>query len=190
MSTSIILWVVLGIIAVAIIAVITMYNGLIRLKNRVDEAWSDIDTQLKRRYNLIPNLIETVKGYAKHEKGTLEEVVKARNVAMGAQKSGDAKQQAEAENMLSSTLKSIFALSEAYPDLKANENFLELQRELSDTENKIQAARRFYNKNVRDFNTKVEVFPTNMFAKMLNFSIRDYFKVEDEAERKNVKVKF
>lgn len=184
------LWVVLGIIAILILVIIGMYNSLIRLKNRVNEAWSDIDVQLKRRYNLIPNLVETVKGYAAHERETLEKVTKARTDAMAAQKTGDAKQQAEAENMLSSTLKSIFALSENYPDLKANQNFLELQRELSDTENKIQASRRFYNGNVRDFNTKLQVFPTNIMAGMLGFKSRDYFEIEESKERENVKVKF
>ena len=187
---SIIIWVVLGIIIVVIFAIIGMYNSLIRLKNRVEEAWSDIDVQLKRRYDLIPNLIETVKGYAKHEQETLEKVTEARTAAMAAQQSGDAKKQAEAENMLSSTLKSIFALSENYPDLKANQNFLELQRELSDTENKIQASRRFYNGNVRDFNTKLQVFPTNMIANMLGFKERDFFEIEEAKERENVKVSF
>ncbi|MFH1522917.1 MAG: LemA family protein [Patescibacteria group bacterium] len=184
------LLVVLGIVAVIIFIIIGMYNSLIRLRNRVDEAWSDIDVQLKRRYDLIPNLIETVKGYAKHERETLDSVTKARTEAMAAQKSGDAKKQAEAENMLSSTLKSIFALSENYPDLKANENFLELQRELSDTENKIQASRRFYNGNVRDFNTKQQVFPTNIMANMLGFKAREFFEIEEVKERENVKVKF
>ncbi len=188
MSTTLII--ILVVIVVLALAIIGMYNGLIRLKNRVDEAWSDIDVQLKRRYDLIPNLVETVKGYASHEKGTFEEVTKARTAAMSAQKSGDAKAQAEAENMLSSTLKSIFALSENYPDLKANANFLELQNELSDTENKIQASRRFYNGNVRDFNTKLEVFPTNMIGNMLGFKSREYFEIENEEERKNVDVKF
>jgi LemA protein len=187
---STVLLVVLGLIIVAIIAIIGMYNSLIRLKNRVDEAWSDIDVQLKRRYDLIPNLVETVKGYAAHERETLEKVTKARTDAMAAQQSGDAKKQAEAENALSATLKSIFALSESYPDLKANENFLELQRELSDTENKIQASRRFYNGNVRDFNTKIQVFPTNMIAGMLGFKAREYFEVGDEKEREAVNVKF
>ncbi len=184
------LLIVLGVIAVIALAIIGMYNSLIRLKNRVNEAWSDIDVQLKRRYDLIPNLIETVKGYASHEKETLEKVVQARNAAMQAQSGGDAKKLAEAENMLSSTLKSIFALSESYPDLKANQNFLELQRELSDTENKIQASRRFYNGNVRDFNTKLEVFPTNIMAGMLGFKAREFFEVEDEKERDAVQVKF
>lgn len=183
------LWAVLGIIVVLAIVIVGMYNALIRLKNRVDEAWSDIDVQLKRRYDLIPNLIETVKGYAAHEKDVFEKVVKARNAAMQAQKGGDAKKLAEAENVLSGTLKSIFALSEAYPDLKANQNFLELQRELSDTENKIMASRRFYNGNVRDFNTKLQVFPTNIIGNMLGFKNREYFEA-DEKDKENVQVKF
>jgi LemA protein len=185
-----ILWIVLGVVAVIAVVVIGLYNGLIRLKNRVEEAWSDIDVQLKRRYDLIPNLIETVKGYAKHEEGTFTKVTEARTAAMDAQAGGDPKAQAAAENMLSGALKSIFALSENYPDLKANENFLELQRELSDTENKIQASRRFYNGNVRDFNTKLEVFPTNMIAGMLGFKSRDFFEIKDEKEKENVKVEF
>ena len=184
------LWVIIGVIAVVVLAIIGIYNSLIRLKNRVEEAWADIDVQLKRRYDLIPNLVETVKGYAKHESQTLERVVNARNTAMQMLSGGDKKQQAEAENILSSTLKSIFALAENYPNLKANENFLELQKELSDTENKVQAARRFYNGNVRDFNTKVEVFPTNIFAKILKFAKREFFEIEEAAERKNVEVKF
>jgi len=183
------LWIVLGVIAVVAALIIGMYNGLIRLKNRVDEAWSDIDVQLKRRYDLIPNLVETVKGYAAHEKETLEKVIQARNAAMQAH-GGDTKAQAEAENALSGTLKTIFALSENYPDLKANQNFLELQRELSDTENKIQASRRFYNGNVRDFNTKLQVFPTNIMAGMLGFKARDFFEIEEAKERENVKVSF
>jgi len=182
--------IILGVVVVGAVVIIGMYNSLIKLKNRVEEAWSDIDVQLKRRYDLIPNLVETVKGYAGHEKSTLESVTKARSQAMAAQESGDAKQQAAAENMLSSTLKSIFALSESYPELKANTNFLELQRELSDTENKIQASRRFYNGNVQDFNTKLEVFPTNIIGNMLGFKSREYFEIEDEKERDNVKVKF
>jgi len=163
-----------------------MYNSLIRLKVRVDEAWSDIDVQLKRRYDLIPNLVETVKGYASHERETLDSVIKARNMAMNA----TGAEKAKAENALSDTLKSIFALAENYPNLKANENFLELQRELSDTENKIQAARRFYNGNVRDFNTKLQVFPTNIFGQMLGFKDREFFGIENEAEKEPVKVKF
>jgi len=180
------LWIVLGVVAALVVYVIAMYNGLIRLKNRVNEAWSDIDVQLKRRYDLIPNLVETVKGYAAHEQTTFEKVIAARNVAMNAS-AGEAK--AKAENALSETLKSIFALAEAYPDLKANQNFLELQRELSDTENKIQASRRFYNGNVRDFNTAIEVFPTNLIANTLGFKAREFF-AADESEKEPVKVKF
>jgi len=179
------LYLILGILVIAILWLIALYNGLIKLKNRTDEAWSDIDVQLKRRYDLIPNLIETVKGYAQHEKETLENVIKARNSAMSAQ--GTAK--AGAESALSETLKSIFALSESYPDLKANQNFLKLQDELSDTENKIQASRRFYNTNVRDFNTKIQVFPNNVLAGMLKFTIRDFFQAE-ASEKENIKVEF
>ncbi|HPY08824.1 MAG: LemA family protein [Patescibacteria group bacterium] len=186
----IILYVLLGLIVVIGLLVIAMYNGLIRLKNRVDEAWSDIDVQLKRRYDLIPNLVETVKGYAAHEQATFEKVIQARNAAMSAQASGDAEARGKAEETLSGTLKSIFALAENYPDLKANQNFLELQRELSDTENKIQAARRFYNGNVRDFNTKIQVFPNNIIAGWLKFTARKFFEVENEAEKQNVQVKF
>lgn len=187
---STVLWVVLIVIAALVLIVVGLYNSLIRLKNRVDEAWSDIDVQLKRRYDLIPNLVETVKGYAAHERETLERVTEARNAAMAAQGKGDAKQQAAAENALSSTLKSIFALSENYPDLKANQNFLELQRELADTENKIQASRRFYNGNVRDFNTKLQIFPTNVIGNMLGFKSRDFFEIENAEEKENIKVKF
>jgi LemA protein len=178
--------VLLGIIVVVAIAVIAMYNGLINLRNRVDEAWSDISVQLKRRYDLIPNLISTVKGYAAHEKEVFEKVTEARTRAMSA---GTTEEKAEAENMLSGTLKSLFAVSENYPDLKANQNFLELQRELTDTEDKIMASRRFYNGNVRDFNTKLQVFPTNMIAGMLKFSAREFFEM-DEKEKENVKVEF
>jgi len=184
------LLIILAVVVVLIFMVIGMYNSLITLKNRVDEAKSDIDVQLKRRYDLIPNLVETVKGYAAHESGTLEKVTAARTAAMNAQATGDAKAQANAENALSSTLKSIFALSENYPDLKANQNFLELQRELTDTEDKIQASRRFYNGNVRDFNTKLQIFPTNVIANMLGFIAREYFEIEDAAQRENVKVSF
>lgn len=180
----------IAVVVIAIIAVIVMYNGLVRLKNRVEEAWSDIDVQLKRRHDLIPNLVETVKGYAAHEKETLERVIQARNAAMQAQAGDNPEELAKAENALSSTLKSIFALSESYPDLKANQNFLELQKELSDTENKIQASRRFYNTNVRDFNTKVQVFPTNLIARQLGFSEQRFFEIENEAEKENVKVDF
>lgn len=182
-------WIILGIIVVLALVIMSMYNGLITLKNRVEEALSDMDVQLKRRYDLIPNLIETVKGYASHEQGTLNKVIAARNSAM-AVSSSDVENKIKAENELSSTLKSIFALSEAYPDLKANQNFLELQRELSDTEDKIMASRRFYNGNVRDFNTKLEVFPTNVINKMLNFTSYKFYELSDVAQRENISVKF
>ncbi|HCP08993.1 MAG TPA: hypothetical protein DIT25_04315 [Candidatus Moranbacteria bacterium] len=178
--------ILLAVILLALAWVIAVYNGLIRSKNRVDEASSDIDVQLKRRYDLIPNLINTVKGYAAHEKQLFERVTEARTRAMGA---GSAHDKAEAENMLTNTLKSLFAVSENYPDLKANQNFLELQRELTDTEDKIQASRRFYNGNVRDFNTKIQVFPTNLIAGMLNFTKREFFEAEG-AEKEPVKVEF
>ena len=184
------LWILLGVVVVIIVAIVLMYNSLIRLKNRVEEAWSDIDVQLKRRYDLIPNLVETVKGYAGHERETLEKVTAARTAAMAAAGQGDAKAQAVAENMLSGTLKSLFALSESYPDLKANQNFLELQRDLTDTEDKIQAARRFYNGNVRDFNTKLQIFPTNIIGNMLGFKAREFFEIEDAKEKEPVKVQF
>lgn len=180
------LWIILG-LAVALIAwLIGIYNSLIKLRNRTNEAWSDIDVQLKRRYNLIPNLVETVKGYATHERELFEKVTKARTAAMGAQ---DPAEKAQAENALSGTLKSLFAVAENYPDLKANQNFLELQKELSDTENKIQAARRFYNGNVRDFNIKIQKFPNTLVAGTFGFKERDFFEIEEEA-RGPVKVSF
>ena len=183
------IWIILAIIAALALVLVSMYNGLIRSKNRVDEAWSDIDVQLKRRHDLIPNLVETVKGYAAHEQGTLEKVINARNVAVNAMASRDPKAVLEAENSLSSSLKSIFALAENYPDLKANQNFLELQRELTDTEDKIMASRRFYNTNVRDFNTKLQVFPTNIFGRMLGFKDYTFFEAAD-TEKEPVAVKF
>jgi len=183
------IWIILAIIAALALVLVSMYNGLIRSKNRVDEAWSDIDVQLKRRHDLIPNLVETVKGYAAHEQGTLEKVINARNVAVNAMVSRDPKAVLEAENSLSSSLKSIFALAENYPDLKANQNFLELQRELTDTEDKIMASRRFYNTNVRDFNTKLQVFPTNIFGRMLGFKDYTFFEAAD-TEKEPVAVKF
>ncbi|HBI33932.1 MAG TPA: hypothetical protein DEA43_04050 [Candidatus Moranbacteria bacterium] len=183
MSILLIALVVLGLFLVFGIGI---YNSLVTLKNRVDEAWSDIDVQLKRRYDLIPNLINTVKGYATHEKELFERVTAARTAAMSA---GSPAEKQDAENMLSGTLKSLFAVSENYPDLKANQNFLELQRELTDTEDKIQASRRFYNGNVRDFNIKIETFPSNIVAGMLNFTKREFF-AADEAEKENVKVQF
>ena len=182
------LYIVLGIIAIIAVWVIAAYNLFIRLVTRSEEAWADIDVQLKRRYNLIPNLVNTVKGYATHEQKTLDNVTKARTTAMNA---GNVAEQGQAENMLSGALKSLFAVSEAYPDLKANENFLELQRELSDTENKIQAARRFYNTNVRDLNIKVDSFPQNVIANIFKFSKKEFFEIEEGSEEKEpVEVKF
>lgn len=165
---------------------VNFYNGYVRFRNKSEEAWADIDTQLKRRYDLIPNLVETVKGYAKHEEGTFQKITEARTAAMGAQTPAE---QAKAENMLSATLKSLFAVAEAYPDLKANTNFLDLQQTLTDIEEKLQLARRYFNGTVKQMNTKIEVFPGNMLAGMFNFVKKDYFEIEDEA-RDNVKVKF
>lgn len=165
------------------------YNKLVAGRNRTREAWADIDVQLKRRYDLIPNLVETVKGYASHEAGLLENVTKARSQAMGATTPAE---HSQAENVLSQTLKSLFAVAESYPDLKANQNFAKLQDELSDTENKIQAARRFYNGNVRDFNTSLQVFPTNLVAGWFSFVSQDFFELDekDAAAREPVAVKF
>jgi LemA protein len=177
----------LVVVAVLAIWVIGIYNGLVKLNVRTDEAWSDIDVQLKRRYDLIPNLISTVKGYAAHESGVFEKVTEARSKAMGAQTAGE---KGQAENMLSDTLKSLFAVAENYPELKANENFLELQRELSDTENKIQASRRFYNGNVRDLNTKIQVFPDSIVANMLKIKSREFFEIEEESQKEAPKVEF
>ncbi len=184
---SITLWIVVAVVAVIVFWLIAIYNGLIKLKNRTNEAWSDIDVQLKRRYNLIPNLVETVKGYAQHERELFEKVTQARTAAMGAQ---NTEEKVQTENMLTGALKSLFAVAENYPDLKANQNFLELQKELSDTENKIQASRRFYNGNVRDFNIKIEKFPENLVANMLGFKKKDFFETEEQAEREPVKVSF
>ena len=183
------LYIVLAIIGAAVFYVWYSYNHLVTLVQRTREAWADIDVQLKRRYDLIPNLVETVKGYAAHEAGTLEKVTAARTAAMSAQ-GPEAK--AQAENMLSGALKSVFALSEAYPDLKANQNFLALQGELSDTENKIQAARRFYNGNVRDLSTAMLVFPGNIIANMFHFEAQKYFELTeaDAAAKQPVAVKF
>ncbi len=180
----------LAVLVIVSVWLIGIYNGLIKLRNRTDEAWSDIDVQLKRRYDLIPNLIETVKGYAAHEKGVLENVTKARTAAMSAEQSGDPKEVAQAENMLSGTLKTLFAVSENYPDLKASDNFMELQRELRDTEDKIQASRRFYNSNVRDINIKVQSFPANLIAGALGFKKRDFFELEEPEAKEPVKVSF
>ena len=184
-----ILYIVLGVVVVVVLWVVFAYNRLVALTNRSAEGWSDIDVQLKRRYDLIPNLVEAVRGYMKHEAGTLEKVTDARTKAMGAQSVGD---HAAAENILTGALKSLFAVSEAYPDLKASSNFVELQRELSDTENKIQAARRFYNSVVIDLQNALEQFPTNLIGNMFGFKTRDFFQLDagEEAARQPVKVSF
>lgn len=186
MSVGLILLIVLAAGALYVAAV---YNGLVRLKMRSEEAWSDIDVQLKRRYDLIPNLVNTVKGYAAHEQTAFEKVTEARAKAMTA--TGVA-EKGEAENMLAGALKSVFAIAEAYPDLKANQNFLELQRELSDTENKIQAARRFYNGNVMELNTRTDTFPSNIIASMFSFAKREFFELSEAeaAAKQPVEVKF
>ncbi|MFA6339020.1 MAG: LemA family protein [Candidatus Paceibacterota bacterium] len=181
------LWIILGIAIVLVLWLVSSYNRFVTLLTRTKEAWADIDVQLKRRYDLIPNLVNTVKGYAEHEKGVFEKVTEARANAIGAQNVGD---KAKAEDMLSGALKNLFAVAEAYPDLKANQNFLELQRELSDTENKIQAARRFYNGNVRDLNISIDVFPGNIIAGAFHFSKMEFFQLENEAEKQPVEVKF
>lgn len=183
-----ILWIVLGIVAVLAIFLWITYNGLVTLKVRVDEAWSDITVQLKRRLDLIPNLVNSVKGYAAHESSVFEKVTEARANALNAQ---GVKETAAAENQFEGALKSLFAVAESYPDLKASENFIQLQQELVDTEDKIQASRRFYNAGVRDLNTKIQIFPNNVFAGMLGFKQREFFEVEDMATaEKPVEVKF
>jgi LemA protein len=184
--TQILIALFIGIVLL-VLWMIADYNGLVALKNRAKEAWADIDVQLKRRYDLIPNLVEVVKGYAAHEKGVFEKVTEARAAAMGAQGTPDRIQK---ENALSETLKSLFAVAENYPDLKASTNFLELQRELTDTEDKIQAARRFYNTNVRDLNIKIESFPSSIIASIFGFAKMDLFEISVAAEREAPKVSF
>lgn len=183
------LWILVGVVVVLGLWLVWAYNNFVRLTNRTEEAWSDIDVQLKRRYDLIPNLVETVKGYAAHESGTLEKVTEMRTRAMNAT---GAKEKADAENMLSGALKTLFAVSENYPNLKANENFVELQRELSDTENKIQAARRFYNSTVQDLNTSLQSFPSNLIGSTFGFTPRDFFALagDEDAAKNPVKVSF
>ena len=182
------LWIVLGIIALIGIVVWVAYNSLVTLKLRVDEAWSDITVQLKRRLDLIPNLVNSVKGYAAHESGVFEKVTKARANALNAQ---SVEETAKAENQFEAALKSLFAVAESYPDLKANQNFLQLQQELVDTEDKIQAARRFYNGGVRELNTKIQIFPNNIFAGMLGFKERAFFEIDEPAKvAEPVEVKF
>lgn len=185
-----VLIIILVVVALLVLGLVFMYNSLVRLNTRTDEAWSDITVQLKRRYDLIPNLVSTVQGYAKHEKSVFEDVTKARSEAMQAE---GVKDTAKAENQFTDALKSLFAVAEAYPDLKANQNFKALQDELVDTENKIQASRRFYNGSVRDLNIKVKTFPTNLFANMLGFKHREFFEVEESeaaAIAKPTEVKF
>jgi LemA protein len=175
------------IIAVIIIAIV-LYNSLVRARIRVDEAWSDIEVQLKRRYDLIPNLVETVKGYTKQESSVLENVTKARTLAMGA---GSMQEKFKDENMLSGALKSLFAVAESYPDLKSSQNFLQMQNDLTDTEDKIQASRRFYNGTVRDYNTKIQTVPYNVFAGMFGFKVREFFDIDEKGpEGQPVKVQF
>jgi LemA protein len=183
------MYVTLGIIAIVALYVIFIYNGLVRARQMAEEAWSGIDVQLKRRADLIPNLIETVKGYAAHEKGTLEEVVKLRNQAQAVPQ-GDVAGRAQAEGLLSQALGKLFALAEAYPDLKANQNFAELQTSLETIESEIQMSRRYYNGAARDLNIKVESFPANLVAGPFGFSKRDYFEIENEADRAVPSVKF
>lgn len=182
LATTLLLFLILG-----FIWIISIYNSLIKSRTQTEEAWSDIDVQLKRRYDLIPNLLETVKGYMKHEADTFEKITKARSAAMQAT---NLKDRLEAENTLTSTLKSLFAVSENYPKLQASENFIKLQDELADTENKIQASRRFYNANVRDYNIKLKLFPNNLIANAFAFTVKEFFEIKDLTERENVKVKF
>lgn len=182
-------FIAIGVVVLFVVMfLISVYNGLVRLRQRVKNSWSQVDVQLKRRYDLIPNLVNAVKGYAQHEKGTLEAVTEARTMALAA---GTVKEQSQAENMLSGALKSLFAVAEAYPDLKANTNFLQLQTELSDTESKISFARQFYNDTVQKLNTKIELFPNNLVAGILGFQHADYFTLQGEPEaRQTVKVEF
>lgn len=179
--------VVIVLIVLLVLFLVGSYNGLVKRRNRVDSAWSDIDVQLRRRYDLIPNLVETVKGYAAHESGTLEAVINARNAGVAAQ---DVQEQAQAENMLTGALRHLFAVSEAYPDLKANQNFQALQEELTGTEGRIAYARQYYNDAVRDYNTKIQSFPQVIFASMFGFKEREYFEIEDSAARGPVQVDF
>src|ERR1044071_3411994 len=180
------LWILIGVVVLVVLYVVLTYNGLVRLRNRVKNSWAQIDVQLKRRYDLIPNLVETVKGYAKHERGTFEAVTQARANAINA--TGVA-EQAQAENMITGALKSLFAVAEAYPDLKANENFLALQEELTGTEGRISYARQFYNDAVLQLNTKIQSFPSNILANMFKFKEREYFEADDTS-RGPVSVQF
>lgn len=184
---STVLIIILVVVALLVIYLITCYNSFVKLNNKIKEAYATMDVYLKKRYDLIPNLVGTVKGYAKHEQGTLEKVIQARNMAMNA---GSVDERVEGENILSGTLKSLFALSESYPDLKANENFVSLQSDLNRMEEEIASSRKYYNAIVNTFNTKTEVFPSNLIANMFGFSVKPLFEVENENERQNVKVEF
>jgi LemA protein len=184
----IVLYIVLGVVAILVLYVVGTYNALIRLRQHVRESWSAIDTELRRRYDLIPNLVETVKGYASHERETLEAVVAARNAAVAS--TGSPGQQAQDENALIGAMRQLFAVVEAYPDLKANETFLDLQRQLANTEDRLQAARRFYNANVRALNTRIEVFPSNLIANAFQFTQEEFFEIEDAAAREAPQVSF
>ena len=183
----VILWILIAVVVILVFIIVAIFNRLVNLKNRSEEAWSDIDVQLKRRHDLIPNLVETVKGYAKHEKELFEKVTEARAAAISSKGIAD---KAKAENQITEALKSVFAVAENYPNLKANENFVELQREITDTEDKIQAARRFYNGNVRDLNIAIESFPSNIIANMFSYKKKELFELDDVEERKNIEVKF
>jgi LemA protein len=182
-------WIILGVIVLLVFALIAIYNGLVQKRIRCQEAWSQIDVQLKRRYDLIPNLVETVKGYAAHERETLEAVIQARNAAI-AVPGDDVRGQADAENMLTGALRQLFALSESYPNLKANENFAQLQEELTSTENKIAFARQHYNDSTAVYNTARQKFPNNMVANMFGFRERDFFEIEEPSHREAPKVEF
>jgi LemA protein len=183
---SVIGWIVLGAVVVLLLVLVLLYNGLVRLRNRIEGAWSQIDVQLQRRYDLIPNLVETVKGYAAHERGVFDEVTRARAAAIGAE---GVAQQAQAENMVTSALRSLFAVAEAYPDLKANQNFLALQEELAGTEGRIAYARQFYNDSVQSYNTRIQSVPSNVVARAFGFTEREYFEADDTS-RGPVSVRF
>jgi len=185
------MYILLGIVVAFILYLVFKYNSFISLRNKAQEAWADIDVQLKRRYDLIPNLVNAVKGYATHESNVFEKVTEARANSINAEQKGNRAEVAQAENMLSGALKSLFAVAEAYPDLKANTNFLQLQNELSDTENKIMASRRFYNGNVMDFNTGIQMFPGNVIAGIFKFTKMEFFEIEEGSEAKEpIEVKF
>jgi len=183
------LWIILGIIVLLLIWIISMYNGFVKARIKIDNSWSDINVFLKKRFDLIPNLVNTVKGYATHESQTLEKVVQARNAA-AAVPPGDVQAAAQANQVLNGALRSLFAVAEAYPDLKANQNFLELQQALQNIEGDLGNARRYYNATVRDYNTSIQQFPGVILANVTGFKPRDFFELEDKAEAKNIEVKF